>query len=155
MIKFDSTIGRFVFNLVVFVVYSCISWQIVYVVISVPAFVILLCVVKCLLGHSRLYVRVGQECLQYWKLSVAKHFIEQLFYKYYYFLVSKWERDVALWESVCSRYDGLSDRSLRVVPLSYFLFHPELHDWCNKGHGMCYPICEIVHIKEPLLLIKK
>ena len=28
-------------------------------------------------------------------------------------------------------------------------------DWCNKGHGMCYPVCGMVHIKEPLLLIGK
>ena len=28
-------------------------------------------------------------------------------------------------------------------------------DWCNKGRGMCYPVCGIVHIKEPLLLIDK
>ena len=26
---------------------------------------------------------------------------------------------------------------------------------CNKGHGMCYPVCGVVHIKEPLLLIRK
>ena len=26
-----------------------------------------------------------------------------------------------------------------VDPLSYFSFQPVLHDWCNKGHGMCYP----------------
>ena len=25
-------------------------------------------------------------------------------------------------------------------PLSYFLFQTVLHDWCNKGHGMCYPV---------------
>ena len=30
-----------------------------------------------------------------------------------------------------------------------------LHDWCNKGCGMCYPVCGMVHIKEPLLLIDK
>ena len=30
-----------------------------------------------------------------------------------------------------------------------------LHNWCNKGPGMCYPFCGIVHIKEPLLLIGK
>ena len=29
------------------------------------------------------------------------------------------------------------------------------HDWCIKGRGMCYPICGMVHIKEPLLLIGK
>ena len=31
----------------------------------------------------------------------------------------------------------------------------ELHDWCNKGRGMCNPVCGMVHIKEPLLLIGK
>ena len=34
-------------------------------------------------------------------------------------------------------------------------FQPVLHDWCNKGHGMCYPVCGMVHIKDPLLLIDK
>ena len=28
-----------------------------------------------------------------------------------------------------------------VDPLSYFSFQPVLHDWCNKGRGMCYPVC--------------
>ena len=40
-----------------------------------------------------------------------------------------------------------------VDPLSYFSFQPVLHDWCNKGRGMCYPVCGMVHIKEPLLVI--
>ena len=35
-----------------------------------------------------------------------------------------------------------------VDPLSYISFQPVLHDWCN-------PVCGIVHIKEPLLLIDK
>ena len=39
--------------------------------------------------------------------------------------------------------------------LSYFSFHPVVHDWCNKGRGMCYPVCGMVHIKEHLLLIEK
>ena len=42
-----------------------------------------------------------------------------------------------------------------VDPLSYFSFQPVLHDWCDKGRGMCYPVCGMVHIKEPLLLIDK
>ena len=42
-----------------------------------------------------------------------------------------------------------------VDPLSYFSFQPVLHYWCNKGRGMCYPVCGMVHIKEPLLLIDK
>ena len=42
-----------------------------------------------------------------------------------------------------------------VDPLSYFSFQPVLHDWCNKGCGMCYPVCGMVHVKEPLLLISQ
>ena len=42
-----------------------------------------------------------------------------------------------------------------VDPLSNLSFQPVLHDWCNKGRGMCYPVCRMVHIKEPLLLIGK
>ena len=37
-------------------------------------------------------------------------------------------------------------------PLSYFSFLSVLRDWCNKGLGMCYSVCGMVHIKEPLLL---
>ena len=42
-----------------------------------------------------------------------------------------------------------------VDPLSYFSFQPVLHDWCNKGCVMYYPVCGMMHIKEPLLLIGK
>ena len=34
-------------------------------------------------------------------------------------------------------------------PIELFL----LSDRCNKGRGMCYSVCGMVHIKEPLLLI--
>ena len=40
-------------------------------------------------------------------------------------------------------------------PTELFLVPAMLHDWCNKGCGMCYPVCGMVHIKEPLLLIDK
>ena len=43
----------------------------------------------------------------------------------------------------------------RLIELFLFSFQPVLHDWCNKGCGMCYPICGMMHIKEPLLLIRK
>ena len=43
----------------------------------------------------------------------------------------------------------------RIQTSRYFSFQPVLHDWCNKGRGMCYPVCGMVHIKEPLLLIDK
>ena len=42
-----------------------------------------------------------------------------------------------------------------VDPLNYFSFQPVHHNWCNKGRGMCYPVCGMVHIKDPLLLIGK
>ena len=48
---------------------------------------------------------------------------------------------------------GSSDRSLMVNPLSYFSFQPVLNDWCNNSRGMCYPVCGMMYIKEPLLLI--
>ena len=35
---------------------------------------------------------------------------------------------------------------------TYISFQPVHHDWCNKGRGMCYPVCGMIHIKEPLLL---
>ena len=35
-----------------------------------------------------------------------------------------------------------------VVPLSYISIQPVLHDWCNKGCGMC----GMVHIKDQLAL---
>ena len=42
-----------------------------------------------------------------------------------------------------------------VDPFSCFSFQPVFHNWCKKGHGMCHPVCGIVHVKEPLLLIGK
>ena len=44
------------------------------------------------------------------------------------------------------------------VIIAFFIkltFQPVLHDWGNKGRGMCYPVCGMVHIKEPLVLIGK
>ena len=42
-----------------------------------------------------------------------------------------------------------------VDSLTSFSLQPVFHDWCNKGRGMCYPVCGMVHIKEHLLLIGK
>ena len=33
--------------------------------------------------------------------------------------------------------------------ISYFSFQLVLHDWCNKGCGMYYPVCGMMHIKNP------
>ena len=29
----------------------------------------------------------------------------------------------------------------------YFSFQPVLHDWCNEGRGMCYPVYGMVQSK--------
>ena len=58
-------------------------------------------------------------------------------------------------KSVRSWRDRSLDRSFMVDPLSYFSFQPVLHDWCNKGCCMYYPVYRMVHIKEPFLLIGK
>ena len=47
------------------------------------------------------------------------------------------------------------NRQSKCVPSSMKLSCLSVHDWCNKGRGMCYPVCGMVHIKEPLLLIDK
>ena len=40
-------------------------------------------------------------------------------------------------------------------PTELFLIPANWLDWCKKGCGMCYPVCAMMHIKEPLLLIGK
>ena len=42
-----------------------------------------------------------------------------------------------------------------ICSIEPFSVQPVLHDLCKKGSGMCYPVCGMVHIKEPLLLIDK
>ena len=62
--------------------------------------------------------------------------------------------DILNLQSPAKTDDGSSDRSLMVDSLT-FLYQPVLHDWCNKGRGMCYDVCWMVNIKDPLLLIEK
>ena len=33
-----------------------------------------------------------------------------------------------------------------VDPLSLFSFQPVLHDWYNKGCGMCHPVCGMAEV---------
>ena len=40
-------------------------------------------------------------------------------------------------------------------PIELYHVPSVLHDWCNKGRGMCYLVCGMVHVKEPLLLFGK
>ena len=55
-----------------------------------------------------------------------------------------------------SSCDGSSDRSfMGWTQWAIFRSSQCSTNWCNKGHGMCYPVCGMMHIKEPLLLIGK
>ena len=83
-----------------------------------------------------------------------RHIHEECDEKVFMAYVEYWltlERD----KSVRSWRDGSLDRSFMVDSSRYFLFQPVIHDWCNKICGMCYPVCGIMYIKEPLLLIGK
>ena len=51
--------------------------------------------------------------------------------------------------------DRSSDRTFLVDQLVYFTFQLVIHYWFNKGRGMYYSVCGMMHIKEPLLLIGK
>ena len=42
-----------------------------------------------------------------------------------------------------------------VDPLSNFPFQPVLHDWCNKGLVMCYPVFWTVYNKITLAANRK
>ena len=55
---------------------------------------------------------------------------------------------------VCERAERSSEveRSLMVQWVVGSILHGVYY---NKGCGMCYPVCGMVHIKEPLLLIRK
>ena len=50
---------------------------------------------------------------------------------------------------------GSSDRCFMVDPFSYYLFQPMLHDWCNKGCGVYYPVCRMLYIKRTLAANQK
>ena len=43
----------------------------------------------------------------------------------------------------------------RSGPIELFLVPASVPRLVYKGCGMCFPVCRIVHIKEPLLLIGK
>ena len=102
------------------------------------------------------------SCISLLVLAEPVHVIQQLALNVHITLLTltlltnlclKWERerDVAQSSLMVQWVVGLILHG--VDPLSYFSFQPVLHDWCNKGRGTCYPVCGMVHIKEPLLLI--
>ena len=50
-------------------------------------------------------------------------------------------------------YSDRSSCDWSLDPLSYFSIQPLIHNWCNKGSCMCYPVYGMVILKGSLLLI--
>ena len=40
-----------------------------------------------------------------------------------------------------------------VDPLNYISFQSLFHSWCYKDHGSFCPVCRVVDVKLPLLLV--
>ena len=57
------------------------------------------------------------------------------------------EHPLIVWRVVGSITHGGSIQLYVILPSAIQMY--------NKGYGMYYPVCGMVHIKEPLLLIKK
>ena len=109
---------------------SNISWSIVVVVVTVVVVVVVVVVVSVVVEVVLVTVTDWQSCT----VGAGRS--------------SEVERSLMVRWVVGSILHGVDQ-------LSYFSFQPVLHDWCSKGRGMCYPVCGMVHIKEPLLLINK
>ena len=41
------------------------------------------------------------------------------------------------------------------LAMGHKIDHPVIHSWCNKGHGMYYPLCGMEHMNDLLLLTGK
>ena len=52
-------------------------------------------------------------------------------------------------------HDEIANVPMHLATKPPIALQPVLHDWSHKGHGMCYPVCGMVHRKEPLLLTGK
>ena len=104
----------------------------------VDAFVVLLLLLLLLLGCAPSFV-VRKE--MFYLMTHSTHFI-------YGSMASDMVKD----HSDSERGHPLPPHTSRLLfliyPLSYFLFQPVLHNWCNKGCGMYYPVCGKMHIKE-------
>ena len=55
---------------------------------------------------------------------------------------------------MAQKYNSIQShmKKLHIFVIEHYVMY---NNWCNKGRGMCYPVCGMVHIKEPLLLIVK
>ena len=67
-------------------------------------------------------------------------------------VVEHWlEREIVQWvHPMKDRSIDPSHHERTLLPRSYIYLRLD-----NKGRGMCYPVCGMMHIKEPLLLIGK
>ena len=65
------------------------------------------------------------------------------------------ERDVALLKECSLMVQWFVRAILHARPIKLFLVPTSAPQLVNKSCGICYPVCGMMHIKEPLLLIGK
>ena len=87
--------------------------------------------------------------------SVFRAEVQLNIHSFIHSFIIKRERDVAPWEERSLMVRWVVGSIFMVDPVSYFSFQPVIHDWCNKGCGMCHPLYGMMRIKEQLLLIGK
>ena len=99
------------------------------------------------------WVNMALHITMHWKCENIPQWLNDALNTFYiqtYGVAHKMVKD----QSDSKKCDGLSDQSFMVDPMNCLSSELVLHEWCNKRHGMCYPVCGMVYIKEPSLLIR-
>ena len=102
-------------------------------------------------GFKLIFVRLGMDLAKHVSNLLRPNLLRPFYPPFPTGNQTDWGSSFHLFIYQCQR----ARCSSVVNPLSYFSFQPVLHDWYIKVCGVCSPVCGIVHIKEPLLLIGK
>ena len=114
-----------------------------------------------ILLHSLTGIDLSDVCMKYvWyfvkcNILFVTSILQTCVNSFQFYILHYWEYRASTKHNLVIRLITGLDGSFMVDLLNYFLFQPVLHDWCNNGSGMCYHVYEMMHIKEPLLLIRK
>ena len=88
------------------------------------------------------------------KCKSINRILAGFFLAYVYYKSKKGERDAT--PHIARRIQHIKHTMSYIVgsilhggPSELFPVQPLFLDWCNKGRGMCYPVCGMMHIKNP------
>ena len=122
----------------------------------IVSYIVSYIIVTCIISYCILYILchivsyIIVSCIIYNTVSVMSYFV--ILYLISLCILSYHIVSYHMSSYFIPSYLILSYIILNLISLS---FQPVPHDWCNKGCGVCYPVCVMVHIKETLLLIRK